>query len=108
MPPKKLIRKSRGKRKGQIIHFSDRYKERIELNINDNQYTQIVNRIKKGKKGKVKFIRKQSNRVTIWEMMFEGELIKVVYDKKTKAAVTVMPLLNSITLSELIGERSLS
>jgi len=105
MPPKKLIRKSRGKRKNQIKHFSKRCKERLGLDVNDNQYTQIINKIQKGR---AKLIRKQSNTRTIWEIMFEGKLIKVVYDKKRKTAVTTFPLNGSISISEVIGERSLS
>lgn len=98
---KKLIRKSKGKRKNQIKHARRRFKARFDISLNDNQYKQIVNRIKKGR---ADFVRRQSNRVTIWDLDFEGQLIRVVYDKKTSAVVTALypdgkPL-------ETIGERS--
>jgi len=109
MAPKKRLRNSKGKEQNEVFHFSNRFKERLNRNINDNQYKQIINRIQKGEKeGKVKHIKTQSNIKTIWAMMFEGQYIKVIYNKKRKTLVTVVPLLNPPTLSELIGERSLT
>jgi hypothetical protein len=98
---KRIIRKSKGKRKNQIKHAKKRFQKRFDIDLNANQYIQLVNRIKKGK---ADFVRRQSNRVTIWDMNFEGKHIRVVYDKKTSAIVTALypdgkPL-------ETIGERS--
>lgn len=99
---KRLIRKSKGKRKNQIKHARRRFKQRFDISLNDNQYMQLINRIKNGKG---EFVKRQSNRITIWDLEFEGELIRVVYDKKTTAIVTALypegrPL-------ETFGERSL-
>jgi hypothetical protein len=60
---------------------------RFDVALNSNQYIQLVNRIKKGK---ADFVRRQSNRVTLWDIEFEGQLIRVVYDKKTSAIVTAL------------------
>ena len=87
MALKKLIRKSKGKRKNQIKHARRRFEARFDISLNSNQYTQLVNRIKKGK---AEFVRRQSNRVTLWDIEFEGNLIRVVYDKKTSAIVTAL------------------
>ena len=87
MALKKLIRKSKGKRKNQIKHARRRFDQRFDISLNDNQYIQLVNRIKKGKGT---FVRRQSNRVTIWDIEFEENLIRVVYDKKTSAIVTAL------------------
>ncbi len=99
---KKLIRKSKGKKKkNQIRHARRRFKTRFDISLNANQYIQLVNRIKKGKGI---FVRRQSNRVTIWDIDFEGQLIRVVYDKKTSAIVTALyPNKESL---ETFGERS--
>ena len=99
---KRLIRKSKGKRKNQIKHARRRFKQRFDISLNDNQYMQLINRIKNGKG---EFVKRQSNRITIWDLEFEGELVRVVYDKKTTAIVTALypegrPL-------ETLGERSL-
>ena len=98
---KRLIRKSKGKRKNQIKHAKRRFKKRFDISLNENQYNQLVNRIKKGK---ADFVRRQSNRVTIWDLQFEGHEIRVVYDKHTSAIVTAL-YPNQRPL-EKIGERS--
>lgn len=87
MALKRLIRKSKGKRKNQIKHARRRFDQRFDISLNDNQYLQLVNRVKKGNGT---FVRKQSNRVSIWDIEFEGNLIRVVYDKKTSAIVTAL------------------
>ena len=102
MSLKRLIRKSRGKRRNQIKHARRRFKDRFDISLNDNQYKQLINRIKKGK---ATFVRRQSNRVSLWDIDFEGHLIRVVYDKKTSVIVTALypdgqPL-------ETLGERSI-
>ena len=56
---KRLIRKSKGKRKNQIKHARKRFEARFDISLNENQYVQLVNRIKKGK---AEFVRRQSNR----------------------------------------------
>lgn len=87
MALKKLIRKSKGKRKNQIKHARRRFECRFNVSLNSNQYIQLVNQIKKGK---ATFVSRQSNRVTKWDIVFEGQLIRVVYDKKTSAIVTAL------------------
>ena len=84
---KKLIRKSKGKKKNQIKHARKRFLNRFDIDLNDNQYIQLVNKIQKGRG---ELVRRQSNRVSIWDIEFEGQMIRVVYDKKTKAIVTAL------------------
>ena len=101
MSLKRLIRKSRGKRRNQIKHARRRFEKRFNISLNDNQYKQLINIIRKGK---ATFVKKQSNRVSLWDLEFEGHQIRVVYDKKTKAIVTALypegkPL-------DTLGERS--
>lgn len=40
--------------------------------------------------GKAKFIRKQSNRVTLWELPINDVLTRVAYDKNTKEIITIL------------------
>jgi len=87
MSLKKLIRKSKGKKRNQIKHARRRFLNRFDIDINDNQYIQLVNKIQKGR---AELVRRQSNRVSIWDLEFEGQMIRVVYDKKTKAIVTAL------------------
>ena len=87
MPLKNLIRRSKGKRKNQIRHAFQRFEKRFDICLNDNQYNQLVNRIKKGK---AEFVKRQSNRITIWDLEFEGQSVRVVYDKNTSAIVTAL------------------
>jgi len=87
MSLKRLIRRSKGKRKNQIKHARKRFLKRFDISLNDNQYTQLVNMVKKGR---AHFVKRQSNRITIWDLDFEGQRIRVVYDKKTAAIVTAL------------------
>jgi len=98
---KKLIRKSKGKKRNQIKHARKRFEKRFGIDLNENQYTQLVNRVKKGR---AHFIRRQSNRISIWDVKFEGKKIRVVYDKKTAAIVTA--LYPPGYKPDTIGERS--
>ena len=102
MSLKRLIRKSKGKRRNQIKHARRRFKDRFDISLNGNQYKQLINRIKKGK---ADFVKRQSNRVSLWDIDFEGHLIRVVYDKKTSAIVTAL-YPNGEPL-ETLGERSI-
>lgn len=42
--------------------------------------------------GRLRFIRKQSNRVSLYETEFEGKPAVVVYDRHRKVLVTAYPL----------------
>lgn len=37
------------------------------------------------------FVKRQSRRITLWDIPWRGEIIRVVYDKRRKAIVTVLP-----------------
>ena len=86
---KGLIRKAKGKKKAQLIHARRRFDGRFDIKLNDNQYQQLVNQIQNGRG---EFVWKQSNRVTHWNINFENKWLRVVYDKRTKVIVTVLPL----------------
>ena len=95
---KKLRRNVKQKKKrNQLIHVDKRFDERVG-GININQYNQLINRIQKGR---LKLVKRQSHRVSIWETIFKDSLVHLVYDNKRKTIITVLPK----TKPETIGER---
>ena len=85
----RLKKRNKGKKRNQIIHAERAFLERVNMDINENQYTQIINIIKKGKDGIATCIERQSNRFSLWDLKFEGNYIRVVYDNKNIVIVTV-------------------
>lgn len=81
MPSKKI---------NQKYHAKYRAKERYGLTINKEKYQKLVEKIRSGKSISSE---KQSNRITIHTLMFEDELVRVVYDKNRKTVVTFLPSL---------------
>ena len=86
---KNLIRKAKGKKKAQLRHARNRFNTRFDIQLNENQYLQLVNKIQNGT---AEFVDRQSNRVTIWNVMHEETTIRVVYDKRTKVIVSALPI----------------
>lgn len=84
------IKKSRNKKKSkeecEIIHFKKRMFERHGLIINKERINEICKLIQNGKST---FVKKQSNRIVIHDIMFDGKSIRIVYDKIRQIPVTV-------------------
>lgn len=40
--------------------------------------------------GEAKFVRLDSNRVTVWDLAYHGERMRVVYDKQRQTPITVL------------------
>ena len=74
------------KRKNQLHHFRERMKLRLGETISKGQYENLVNIIKSGQST---FVERQSNRVSVHDVHFNGREIRVVYDNNRKALVTV-------------------
>ena len=76
------------KYRSQRLHAKKRFLERCGIKLTtkdlDNLRSQIVD-------GNAELIRKQSNRVSVWKINFNGTEVEVVYDKNTKNIVTVLP-----------------
>ena len=81
------IRKSQTQKQ----HFAKRYTQRVGV----PQSTEVVKKILRGIKGgedpDVKFLDKQTNRVTRYTVKLEEKLWIVVYDKNRKVLVTIYP-----------------
>ena len=71
----------------QRAHAIARAKQRFNLELSWVDLIDIKDAIKDGK---ARFLKKQSNRVSLWELMVKGNLMKVVYDSKRHTVVTVM------------------
>ena len=72
------------KKKAQQIHFFHRCLQRIGFVLDEN------NLIKKIQSGELDFIKRQSNRVTIWRYYVKDKSYQVVYDKVRKQVITVL------------------
>ena len=72
----------------QRIHFRRRSRERAGFEIGRAGQDEIVALIQKGK---ATFLRRQSLRVTLWRLVYNGAEIVVVYDANRKTVVTVLP-----------------
>ena len=73
----------------QTRHAKGRAFERYGLSINDQDLQEISSSIQSGK---ATHIFRQSNRVSIFKLVFKEKDIQVVYDSKRKTIVTFIPL----------------
>jgi len=82
------VAKPPSKSTNQKRHARRRAAERYELDLHQDAQAAIVRAIQGGE---ARFIRKQSQRVSVWEVEHGGRRLPVVYDKKRKTIVTVLP-----------------
>lgn len=61
--------------------------QRFGIKLDRNTHTQILSKIQTGQ---AVFISKQSNRVSLFWVDYNGMKLKIVYDKERKLIVTVM------------------
>jgi hypothetical protein len=79
--------KNSAKPRRQRRHAQRRFRERFDEKLNDNQYQQLLNQIKKGRA----ILLRQKTGSSIWRVKLDGKKFKCVYDKKTKMIVTIYP-----------------
>lgn len=72
----------------QKSHAIRRLFERYEIRVNDNQYQNLVNLIKDNK---ARFITRQSNRVTVFEISYLNRKLVACYDSSRKSIATFLP-----------------
>jgi hypothetical protein len=82
---KKKIKNLKGN--NQKKHTIRRLMERYGLEINDNEYEQLCNIIKKDKG---EFVKKITLRVTVWDVMFKKKKIRLLYDKNRCTVITAL------------------
>ena len=67
----------------QRKHFSRRCKERLGINIDPKTIAKQI------QNNKLKFLKRKSNRVTVWEYVYENEVYLVFYDTIRSTPVTI-------------------
>lgn len=77
----------KGKAAAERKHAKRRMVERFGIPVGDETLRKVVAAIQAGS---AKFIRKQSNRVTLWEYPIHDVLARIAYDKKTKEIITIL------------------
>jgi len=82
-----MVRRNRNKRRDQQRHAQKRAMERTGLNISANRQDEIIGKIQKGE---CVFVRKDSRRVSVFDVEFEEQTLRVVYDKQRKSLATIM------------------
>lgn len=75
------------KKEGQRTHAKKRALERYNLELNQDSYNELSEKAKQAT-----VIKRTSHRVTIREIVHNGEMMKVVYDSKRHQIVTFLPL----------------
>jgi hypothetical protein len=75
------------KKTSERMHFKKRMRQRFGIELTTSQCKDIADFIKRGK---AKFIRRESLRVVIHEMEIQGKLVHVVYDKERQTPVSAL------------------
>ena len=80
-------RKKGSKKKAQKSHLARRMNTRFGIHLTDELLKSMLTRIQNGK---AHFVEKQSNRVSLFKLEVQGEMLVLVYDKERKSIVTAM------------------
>lgn len=76
------------KKISQRLHAKKRFLERLDMVITTADIDGMVKSIQANK---AKFVERQSNRRSLWDVEFASKILRVVYDNRTKVVVTVLP-----------------
>lgn len=79
----------RSKKKCQQKHVMRRARERFSIHLSESDYLAIVDLIQDNKGI---FIERQSHRITVWLVKYNGTNMIAVYDKERGTIATVLPL----------------
>jgi hypothetical protein len=78
----------KSKAKCQQAHARKRAMERYGIDLSRAKQEEIIGLIKANK---AQFVEKQSNRITVFRVVLDDKMFRVVYDKQRKSLVTVLP-----------------
>jgi len=84
----------------QRKHAKMRASQRYQLTLNKDKLRVICKQIQEGKGAK--YVARQSFRVTIWEVTYEGKNLWAVYDRMRHTVVTFLP--PSLTRDKIIEQ----
>lgn len=75
----------------QRRHAKQRARDRFNIKFDTKMRKRLITEIQAPKSRYVEFFEKQSHRVSIWKILWEGEEVAIVYDRMRKEIVTFMP-----------------
>ncbi len=76
------------KKDSQIRHAQLRFSQRTSIYLSKDVMARFVRQIQVGS---ASFVQRQSNRVTIWDILDGETTYRVVYDRDRKNIVTIIP-----------------
>jgi hypothetical protein len=77
--------RQRSKTKAERRHAIRRFAQRFPKELTNHEYDELVRQIQSGR---AKFIEKQSNRVSVFEVKTSGITAIAIYDKSRKTIIT--------------------
>jgi len=95
----KLRKRGRAKERTLKQHARRRASERYGLSLTDQLHTEIVKQIQTSKS---QLIEKQSNRISVHDVIVNDETIRVVYDRDRKLIVTFLYKDESLSFPTLV------
>jgi hypothetical protein len=73
-------------------HFKSRMLERYNITVNRELYKQIKESIESGEDNSLtKFIKKDTNRVYLYQLNIEGKEILIYFDRRRREIITALP-----------------
>lgn len=86
--PGRIKRRRRPKSACQLQHAFRRGAQRYGVFLSEESFAELVDQIQTGRG---EFVERQSKRVSKWQVQYDGTPMTVIYDKKRKTIVTVLP-----------------
>lgn len=82
-----------GKKLAKRVHAQRRLEERYGVSLSGKAYKEVVRCITYSTRTNptANLIERQSQRVSVWEVPYNGNMLKAVYDQYRKEIVTFLP-----------------
>lgn len=90
-------KKAPTKLQSERMHVKKRFSERFGLSVNRHLLRDFISQIQSQK---AIFVERQSLRLTVWEISYENNWYRVIYDNKRKTLVTVLPKQEDETIDQ--------
>jgi hypothetical protein len=71
----------------QFHHARRRAAHRFGINLSPKTHDQLIQDIQTGK---ALFVEKQSNRISVWDLKYDNQILRLVYDRQRKQIVTIL------------------
>jgi len=83
-----MQRRKKSRTNKQRNHSKRRFRQRYGIDFNQQMRQEFRRLIQSNQ---CVLVEKQSNRISIWDVTYEGNVYRIVYDKQRKNVVTVLP-----------------